>query len=81
MFGLSKRKIITKRMANKLAKALYAKTPQGRYNYLIDAIAEEGFHDRMLDSLLHGINEVGLGPGPLDRKLQIYIRKTLRYTT
>ncbi len=76
---MPRRKIVTKQMADKLAKALYAKTPQGRYNYLIDAVAEEGFHDEVLDSILHGINEVGLGPGPMDRKLRSYIKKTLRY--
>jgi hypothetical protein len=68
-------------MADKLVKALNAKTPQGRANYLIDAIAEEGFDDPLLDSILHGINEVGFAKGPLDRKLQSYIRKLLRYRT
>ncbi len=76
---MPRRRVVTKRMADKLGKALNAKTPQGRYNYLIDAIAEEGFHDQVLDSILHGINEVGFGPGPADKKLQSYIRKTLRY--
>jgi Holliday junction resolvasome RuvABC DNA-binding subunit len=74
-----RRKVVTKKMADKLVKALNAKTPQGRYNYLIDAIAEEGLHNPVLDSLLHGLNEVGFRKGPLDKKLQSYIRKTLRY--
>jgi len=76
---LPRRKTVTKRMQDKLVKALTAKTPQGRVNYLIDAIAEEGFHDPLLDSLLHGLNEVGFAKGPLDKKLQAWIRKTLGY--
>jgi len=66
-------------MADKLMKAASAKTTRGRYNYLIDAIAEEGFHDPVLDSILHGLNEVGFAPGPMDKKLLSYIKKTLRY--
>jgi hypothetical protein len=73
------REVITKRMQEKLIKALNAKTPRGRANYLIDLVAEEGFHDPLLDSILHGINEVGFGKGPLDKKLQSFIKKTLRY--
>ena len=76
---MPRRKTVTKRMQDKLVKALTAKTPQGRVNYLIDAIAEEGFHDPLLDSLLHGLNEVGFAKGPLDKKLQAWIRKTLGY--
>ena len=76
---MPRRKVVTKRMANKLIKALNAKTPQGRANYLIDAVAEEGFHDPILDSILHGLNEVGFAEGPLDRKPLNYIKKTLRY--
>ncbi len=72
--------IMTKRMQQKLTKALTAKTAQGRANYLIDAVAEEGFHDQVLDSILHGINEVGFAKGPIDRKLQAWIKKTLKYT-
>jgi hypothetical protein len=74
-----KRKVITKKMADKLVKALNAKTPQGRANYLIDAFAEEVMHDPLLDSILHGLNEVGLAQGPMDKKIQKYIKKTLRY--
>ena len=70
---------MTKRMQNKLIKALNAKTPQGRANYVIDAFAEEYMHDPLLDSILHGLNEVGFAEGPLDRKLVKYIRKTLQY--
>ena len=66
-------------MANKLLKALQAKTPQGRANYVIDAFAEEYMHDRVLDSILHGLNEVGFAEGPFDKKLVSYIRKLLRY--
>ena len=72
-------KIITKRMADKLTKALTAKTPRGRANYVIDAFAEEYMHDPILDSILHALNEVGFAPGPLDKKLQSYIKKTLEY--
>ena len=68
-------------MANKLLKALQAKTPQGRANYVIDAFAEELMHDPVLDSILHGLNEVGFAEGPLDKKLQSYIRKLLQYRT
>jgi len=68
-------------MADKLLKALQAKTPQGRANYVIDAFAEELMHDPVLDSILHGLNEVGFTEGPLDKKLQSYIRKMLRYRT
>ena len=66
-------------MADKLIKALNAKTPRGRANYVIDAFAEEYMHDPLLDSILHGLNEIGFAEGPLDKKLQSYIRKTLRY--
>jgi hypothetical protein len=66
-------------MADKLVKALNAKTPRGRANYVIDAFAEEYMHDPVLDSILHGLNEVGFAQGPLDRRLVNYIRKTLRY--
>ncbi len=76
---LPRRKVVTRKMRDKLVKALKAKTPQGRANYLIDAVAEEHFHDPVLDSILHGINEVGFAKGPLDRKLQTWIRKTLKY--
>lgn len=65
-------------MQDKLVKALNAKTPKGRVNYLIDLIAEEGLHDQVLDSILHGLNEVGFAEGPLDKRLQTWIRKTLR---
>jgi len=44
-----RKKLLTKRMQDSLIKALNAKTPQGRANYLIDAIAEEGFRDQTLD--------------------------------
>ena len=70
---------MTKRMANKLLKALNAKTPKARANYVIDAFAEEYMHDPLLDSILHGLNEVGFAEGPLDEKLVSYIKKTLRY--
>ena len=73
------RRVVTKRMADKLVRALNAKTPQGRANYVIDAFAEEYMHDPLLDSILHGLSEVGFAKGPLDRKLQSYITKTLRY--
>ncbi|MDA4123922.1 MAG: hypothetical protein OK438_00535 [Thaumarchaeota archaeon] len=76
---MPRRKILTKRMQDKLLKALDAKTPQGRANYLIDVIVEEGLHDQVLDSILHGINEVGVANGPLDSKLQTWKRKTLRH--
>ena len=66
-------------MQEKLAKALDAKTPQGRINYLIDAFAEEGLHNPLLDSFLHALVEVGFAEGPIDRNLQNWIRKTLRY--
>jgi len=66
-------------MANKLLKALQAKTPQGRANYVIDAFAEEYMHDPVLDSILHGLNEVGFAEGQFDKKLVSYIRKMLRY--
>ena len=66
-------------MADKLIMALNAKTPRGRVNYVIDAIAEEYMRDPLLDSILHGLNEVGFAEGPLDEKLQSYIKKTLRY--
>ncbi len=65
--------------AGKTAKALQAKTPQGRANHLFDALAEEGFRDPVLDSLLHMVNEVGFAQGPIDRKLQTWIKKTLKY--
>jgi len=68
-------------MADKLVKALNAKTPRGRVNYVIDAFAEEYMHDPVLDSIVHGLNEVGFAPGPLDKKLVSYIMKTLRYRT
>jgi len=38
-------------------------------------------HDPVLDSILHGLNEVGFAEGRLDKKLQGYIKKTLRYRT
>jgi hypothetical protein len=57
------RKIITKRMAAKLVKALNAKTPMARANYVIDAFADEYMHDPVLDSILHGLNEVGFAKG------------------
>ena len=78
---MPRRKIITKKMADKLVKALNAKTPRGRANYVIDAFAEEYMHDPVLDSIVHGLNEVGFAPGPLDKKLVSYIMKTLRYRT
>jgi len=62
-------------------KAMNAKTPRGRANYVIDAFAEEYMHDPILDSILHGLNEVGFAPGPPDEKLLSYIKKTLRYRT
>jgi hypothetical protein len=74
-----RRKVVTRKMADKLVKALNAKTPQGRANYFIDAFAEEVMHDPLLDSILHGLNEVGLAQGPMDKKVLKYIRKTLRY--
>jgi hypothetical protein len=70
---------MTKKVQDKLIKALNAKTPQGRANYVIDAFAEEVMHDPLLDSILHGLNEVGFSGGPLDRKLVKYIKKTLQY--
>jgi len=76
---MPRREILTKRMQDKLVKALNSKTPLGRANHLIDLVAEEGLHDKTLDSALHTINEVGFGKGPLDRKLQAYIKKTLKY--
>ena len=51
--------MITKRMADKLVKAMNAKTPQGRANYVVDAFAEEYMHNPVLDSILHSLNEVG----------------------
>jgi hypothetical protein len=66
-------------MQDKLLKALTAKTPEGRANYLIDLVAEEGLHDPMLDSILHAVNEVGFGKGALDLRLQRWIRKTLKH--
>ena len=66
-------------MQDKLVKALQAKTSQGRVNYLIDAVAEEGLRDPALDTLLHMVNEVGLAQGPMDKKLQSWIRKTLKH--
>ncbi len=78
---MPRRKVVTRRMADKLVKALNAKTPQGRANYVIDAVAEEGLHDPVLDAILHGLNEVGFAEGPMDKKLLSYIRKTLRYYT
>ena len=78
---MPRRKIVTKRMADKLAKALVAKTPQARANFVIDAFAEGVWHDPLLDSILHGLNEVGFAEGPMDEKLLSYIRKTLRYRT
>ncbi len=74
-------KVLTKRTQDRLLRALNAKTPQGRYNYVIDAFAEEYMHDPLLDSILHGLNEVGFAKGPLDKKLQSYIKKTLQYRT
>ena len=76
---MPKKKIMTRRMLDKLIKALNARTPQGRANYLIDLVAEEGLHDPALDALLHALNEVGFAKGPLDRTLKTWIRKTLRY--
>ena len=63
-----------------MLKALNAKTSQGRANYLIDAFAEEGLHEQLLDSILHVLNEVGFAEGPLDKKLRSWISKTLRYS-
>ncbi len=76
---MPRRNVNTKKMQDKLIKALNAKTPQGRANYLIDAIAEEGFQHQVLDLILHGINEVGFAEGPFDKKLQRWIRKTLKH--
>ena len=76
---MPRRKVKASKVADKLVKALQAKTPQGRANYIIDAFAEEYMHDPLLDSILHALNEVGFAEGPLDEKLVSYIKKTLRY--
>lgn len=76
---MPQRKIITRKMQEKLFKALTAKTPRGRANFVIDAIADEGLHDAVLDSILHGLNEVAFAEGPLDKNLKTWIRKTLRH--
>jgi len=46
---------------------------------VIDSFAEDYIHDPLLDSILHGLKEVGFAEGPVDRKLVKYIKKTLHY--
>lgn len=67
------------KLAEKVARAITAKSSEGRVNYLIDILAEEVLDNKAIDTILHGINEIGLGKGPVDKKLLKFIRKTLRY--
>jgi hypothetical protein len=76
---LPRRKTAARRMQDKALKALLAKTPKGRANYLIDLLADEALEDSLIDSILHFFNEVALAEGPSDRNLQTFIRKTVRH--
>ncbi len=66
-------------MRKKLIQALEAKTPSGKANYLVDAIAEEALHDPNLDFLLHAIVDLGLAKGTDAQRLERWIEKTIRY--
>lgn len=76
-----KKSIGRRKVAEKAVKLLFAKSTESRINYLIDLLAEGMLDNETLDTILHGINEVGLGRGPVDERLLEYVKKTFRYRT
>ncbi len=70
---------MTRRMEDKLLKAMQAKTTAGRANYLIDAVAEEWLRDYDLDALLHAFVDLGLTDGTDAQKFKRWIMKSIRY--
>ena len=74
-----KKKRNSGRIVEKATRAILARTPEGRANYAIDLFADELLQEPLLDELLHAVVEIGLGKGPLDKRVKRWVRKAEKH--
>jgi hypothetical protein len=68
-----------RRVALKLAKAATAGSTKGRINYLVDVVFDEAIPNAILDEAAHFAVEVGLGRGPLEKRVAEWGGKALKF--
>jgi hypothetical protein len=74
----SRRSITEARVRRKLVRALKAKTPKRRANYIIDAVFDEALENPYLDEFFHFFVE-SAGAGAEGEGVERWARKFLKY--